>query len=75
MPARPAFPPNPPPAVSPSETVREQAGRAWCRAEKGNMDNEQEQDRHPLRWEIASIGMALWVIAAAIVYLVVEVTR
>ena len=39
-----------------------------------DMDN-REQDRHPLRWEIASIGMALWVIAAGVVYLVVEVTR
>ena len=37
------------------------------------MDN--REDRHPLRWEIASIGMALWVIAAAIVYLVAEVAR
>lgn len=42
--------------------------------DRRDMDD-RDQDRHPLRWEIAWMGMALWVIAAAIVYLVVEVTR
>lgn len=36
---------------------------------------DQDQDRHPLRWQIAAIGAALWTITAILGWLVWEASQ
>ena len=42
---------------------------------KGDMDNREQDERHPLHWQTACIAVGVWIVASALVALAWGVLR
>lgn len=66
---------TPTPAVSPlDESGSRQAGHG-AGPRKEDMDNREQDERHPLHWQTACIAVGVWIVAGALVALAWGVLR